>query len=218
MDETKAQGSITGQEERDILFARLFGITSIIQSGLLVRTGALTTSASSAAQASTVSSYEEAITQLLVLGEKKSWLRESAWWTITLAIDALEESSVEWKDAAVDVTLQHLFIENKIWSPEKVALALKLQSLHPDRDWKKFFSPSFKNPDLLNGSNLQNLARILKVVTTIFLRIAFNETPSIGIYCGRGGCKRCSKGICRLVETPTPLCLGYSPRPTPPWS
>ncbi|KAF9466352.1 DNA polymerase phi-domain-containing protein [Collybia nuda] len=166
VNETKAQGSITGQEERDILFARLFGITSVIQSGLLVRTGALTASASSAAQASTVTSYEEAITQLLFLGEKKSWLRESAWWTITLAIDALEGSDVNWKDGAIDITLQHLFIENSVWSPEKVALALKLQNLHPDRDWKKYFSPSFKNPDLLNVGNLQNLARILKESTT----------------------------------------------------
>jgi DNA polymerase phi len=177
MDETKAQGSITGQEERDILFARLFGITSIIQSGLLVRTGALTTSASFAAQASTVSSYEEAISQLLILGKKKSWLRESAWWTIALAVDALEESSVGWKDGAIDVTLQHLFIENKIWSPEKVALALKLQSLHPDRDWRKFFSPSFKNPDLLNTSNLQNLARILKVIISVISRVEVNKKP-----------------------------------------
>lgn len=106
----------------------------------------MTTSASSAAQASTLSSYEEAITQLLILGEKKSWLRESAWWTITLAIDALEGSSVDWKGGAIDVTLQHLFIENKIWSPEKVALALKLQDLYPDQDWKNFFAPSFKKP------------------------------------------------------------------------
>ncbi|KAF5386843.1 hypothetical protein D9615_001886 [Tricholomella constricta] len=162
VDGTKTGGSMTGQEERDVLFARLFGLTAVIQSGLLVRTGSLTTSASSAAHASTLSSYEETIKQLIALGENKSWLRESAWWTIILAVDALKESEVTWKKDAVDVTLHQLFEENKDWSPEKVALALKLQALHPDHNWRKCFAPSFKNPDLLHGSNLQNLARILK--------------------------------------------------------
>ncbi|RDB24111.1 DNA polymerase V [Hypsizygus marmoreus] len=162
MDGTKSQGSMTGQEERDVLFARLFGLTAVIQSGLLIRTGSLKTSASSAPQASTLASYEETIKELLALGEKKSWLRESAWWTITLAVDALQASEVPWKEDAVGVTLEHLFVENKIWSPEKVALTLKLQSLYPDREWRKYFSPSFKNPDLLHASNLQSLARILK--------------------------------------------------------
>ena len=163
MDGTKTQGSMTGQEERDVLFARLFGLTAVIQSGLLVRTGALETSVSSAPQASTLAGYEETIKALFVLGEKKSWLRESAWWSIALAVDALNDSEVAWKAEAVKVTMQQLFVENKIWSPEKVALGLKLQTLYPDRDWRKLFSPSFKNPDLLHSANLQNLAQILKV-------------------------------------------------------
>ncbi|KAF8061577.1 DNA polymerase phi-domain-containing protein [Lyophyllum atratum] len=151
-DGTKTQGSMTGQEERDVLFARLFGLTSVIQSGLLVRAGSLTASASSGADISTLSSYEETIKELLALGEKKSWLRESAWWTITLAVDALQDSEVPWKKDAVEATLQQLFVENQNWSPEKVALALKLQTLYPDRDWRKLFLPSFKNPDLLHAS------------------------------------------------------------------
>lgn len=163
LDGTSSQGSMTGQEERDILFARLFGLTATIQSGLLVRSGALPTSASSTAQVSSLASYEMAIVQLLALGEKKSWLRESAWWTIALAVDALHSSEVPWKEDAVEVTLQALFIENKIWSPEKVALALKMQNYYPEQDYRKFFTPAFKNPDLLSNANLLALARILKV-------------------------------------------------------
>ncbi|GLB35405.1 putative DNA polymerase phi [Lyophyllum shimeji] len=162
MDGTKTQGSMSGQEERDMLFARLFGLTAVIQSGLLVRTGSLATSASSAPEASTLASYEETIRTLLALGEKKSWLRESAWWTISLAVDALEEAEVTWKQDAVQSTLQRLFVDNQNWSPEKVALALKLQTLYPNHDWREVFSPSFKNPDLLHASNLQHVARILK--------------------------------------------------------
>lgn len=167
MDGTKTQGSMTGQEERDVLFARLFGLTAIVQSGLLTRAGTLVSSAS-AAQASSLAAYEEVIKELLVLGEKKSWLRESAWWTIVLAVDLLKESEISWKMDAVEATLHHLFVENKEWSPEKVALTLKLQTLYPDRDWRKLFSPSFKNPDLVHAANLQNLARILKVISSSY--------------------------------------------------
>ncbi|KAG6831186.1 hypothetical protein H0H92_012326 [Tricholoma furcatifolium] len=162
VDGTTTQGSMTGQEERDVLFARLFGLTSVIQSGLIVRSGSLTTSASSAADASTLSSFEETIKLLIALGEKKSWLRESAWWTISLAVDALKSSEITWKDDAVNTLIRQLFVEYDLWSPEKVALALKLQTSYPEQDWRKLFSPIFKNPELLNTGNLQNLARILK--------------------------------------------------------
>ncbi|KAF8831365.1 hypothetical protein HHX47_DHR1000710 [Lentinula edodes] len=154
MDATKSQGSMTGQEERDVLFARLFGMTAIIQSGLIVRTKPLPTSQSSATLASSFEGYEQVLTELLALGEKKSWLRESAWWAISLAADSLKATEVPWKDEAVHATAQHLFVENKIWSPEKIALALKLQSAFEEFNWRPLFSPTFKNPDLLsNDSN-----------------------------------------------------------------
>ena len=164
VDASKSQGSMTGQEERDVLFARLFGLTAVIQAGLLVRTKPLPTSASSATLPSTLSSYQETITQLLILGDKKSWLRESACWTICLAIDALGESDVSWKTDAVEMTIQSIFLENRNWSPEKVAIALKLQNRYPERDWRDILLPSFKNPDLLSTGNLQSIAGILKVI------------------------------------------------------
>ncbi|KAE9400753.1 hypothetical protein BT96DRAFT_857021 [Gymnopus androsaceus JB14] len=162
MDATKPQGSMTGQEERDVLFARLFGMTSIIQSGLLVRTKPLPTSQSSATLASSLSGYEQVLTELLVLGEKKSWLRESAWWAIALAADSLKTAQVPWKDEAVNTTVQHLFIESKVWSPEKIALTLKLQGSFEKLEWRTLVSPTFKSPDILSNTNLQTVALILK--------------------------------------------------------
>ncbi|KAJ6546537.1 DNA polymerase phi-domain-containing protein [Mycena vulgaris] len=166
IDATKSQGSMTGQEERDVIFARLFGLTAIIQSGLIVRTKPLPFSASSETSASSVVSFQEAVSNLLALGEKKSWLRESAWWTLGLAIDALTASEVSWKENAFDVTVDCIFGENSAWSPEKVAITLKLQNIHPDRDWRKFLCPAFKNPDLLGNANLLTLGRILKETAT----------------------------------------------------
>ena len=154
---------MSGQEERDVLFARLFGLTSIIQSGLLVRQTPLPTSASTSALASNLVGYKETVSQLLVLGEKKSWLRESAWWTTSLALDALNASDVSWKEEAVEAPVEHIFVDNKIWTPEKVALTLKLQALYPERDWRKHLSPTFKISEMLSTGNLTTLARILKV-------------------------------------------------------
>ena len=161
---------MSGQEERDVLFARLFGTMSVIQSGLAVRTGPLSTSA---ALASTLQSYEDIIVQLLDLGNQKSWLRESAWFVISLAVDTLYESDVSWKENAVEKTLQHLFIENKIWSTEKIALALKLQDLYPGCDWKSLISPTFKMSDLFSAGNLMTIARILKVCSYHFISLPF---------------------------------------------
>ncbi|KAJ7063164.1 DNA polymerase phi-domain-containing protein [Mycena amicta] len=162
-DSTKSQGSMTGQEERDVLFARLFGITSIIQSGLLVRTKPLRFSPSADTSASSLSSFQAAITTLLELGEKKSWLRESAWWSIGLAIDALAAEEVPWKDDAFDLLVEGVFgPNNALWSPEKIAITLKLQTALPQRNWKQLLCPPFKNPDLLSSTNLLTVAKILK--------------------------------------------------------
>jgi DNA polymerase phi len=164
MDSTKHQGSMKGQEERDILFARLFGISSIIQSGLAVRTKPIPSSSSSETSASSLECYEQIISSLLSLGDEKSWLRESAWFTVNLAVDALHESDVAWKEKAVEKTLDALFTTHSVWSTEKLALTLKLQDFFPSRDWKGYLSPVFKNTDILSTGNLATVAKILKVL------------------------------------------------------
>ncbi|KAI1788483.1 DNA polymerase phi-domain-containing protein [Ganoderma leucocontextum] len=159
LDSSKTQGSMTGQEERDVFFARLFGLTSVIQSGLLLRD---TTLPSSSTVASDAASFKEVLDQLLELGEKKSWLRESVWCSICFAVDALSASDVSWKDDALDATVAAVYSDAKTWTPEKLALTLKLQAACESRDWKKLLSPTFKNPDLLSTGNLGAIARILK--------------------------------------------------------
>lgn len=154
---------MTGQEERDVLFARLFGLTAVVQSGLLVRETSLVSSASTSTLSSSLDGYKETILQLVALGERRSFLRESAWWTAGLAIDALMSSKVSWKDEAFDVTFQTIFSDNDTWTPEKVAITLKLQAAHPKRDWAKILTPTWKNAELLSTGNLLFLARILKV-------------------------------------------------------
>ncbi|KAI0086629.1 DNA polymerase phi-domain-containing protein [Irpex rosettiformis] len=164
LDSSKPQGSMTGQEERDVLFARLFGLTAVIRSGLLVRTTPLSTSGSTAPAVSTLSSYQTLLENLIALGEKKSWLKESAWWAIGLASDALKASSVDWKDDAFEATVKTIYTgENaKAWSPEKVALTVKLQEAWPEHAWKETLAPTFKHAPLVHTGNYAALARIMK--------------------------------------------------------
>ncbi|KAJ7582854.1 DNA polymerase phi-domain-containing protein [Mycena floridula] len=160
IDSTKTQGSMSGQEERDMLFARLFGFAAVVQSGLIVQTKPLPTSASSTTLPSNLPTYQELVTELLALGEKKSWLKESVWWTLGLAIDALHASEVSWKSAAIDFTIET--VVGTSWSPEKIATVIKLQALYKNRSWQSFVSPVFKSADLLSTGNMPVLARILK--------------------------------------------------------
>ncbi len=155
---SQTTGSMSGQEERDMLFARLFGLTSIIQSGLLVRQKPLP---SSSVVPSSLESFQSLLTHLLTLGGKKAWLRESSCWSLMLAVDAVHASDVPWKDEAVDCIMRDVFTEDNAWSPEKLSLALRLRRLYPQREWRRSFAP-FKNPDLLEASNLLSIGRILK--------------------------------------------------------
>lgn len=157
---SQTSGSMSGQEERDMLFARLFGLKSIVQSGLLTRTKPLRTSSNSP---SSLKSFEAFLEELLTLGEKKSWLKESCWWTLISAAIALNNATVSWKKDAEDAVFTHIYTRDKTWSPEKIAVTLKLQRLYPEQPWQTYVGTHFKTSDILSNSNLSIIGRILKV-------------------------------------------------------
>ncbi|CAE6452304.1 unnamed protein product [Rhizoctonia solani] len=169
LEASVTSNSMKGQEIRDTLFARLFGLTAVTQSGLLFRTSRLTTSLSSPNQlgppASSLAAYQTTITELFNLGDKKSWLRESSWWSIILALKHLYSTQgVEWKDEAVEWTFETIYRGDraKEWTPEKLGLTLTLQDLAPEQPWKDILAPTFRNPVLVSSPNLPTIARILK--------------------------------------------------------
>ena len=161
---------MTGQEKRDILFTCLFGHTAIIRSGLLVHQTPMPTSGFANLQVSNVQSYREVLENLIEIGEVKSWLRESAWWTIGLAIDTVQAASpsVLWKAEALNTTVNHLFSkEPGLWTSEKIAVLFKLQPLVPNYDWDSTLTPTFKGRNLFSSVNLVPLAQVLKVILDI---------------------------------------------------
>ncbi|WWC87837.1 uncharacterized protein L201_002731 [Kwoniella dendrophila CBS 6074] len=145
--------NMKGSDERDMMFARLFGLNSIIQSKSLFNL-----------KTSTLIDFENVINELITLGESKAWMRESAWWTLIGSIQGLLESNLEWKDEALKQTINKVFVnsDNKSWNQEKVALVLLLENKVKNIDWKSHLSPTFKHTPLLNSHNLVTLGRVLK--------------------------------------------------------
>ena len=170
-------GNQTGQEERDLLFARLFGLTAIIHSGLLLRTQPLLPRSASAP--SNPESCAAVLGALLALARAKSWLTEAAYWAIGRTMDRLAaavEEDVPWREEAVRNLLEGVFGEDcsteggarksvSMWTPERIALALRAQRLWPGREyeWRRQWAPTIKHGNVLHPANLATLARILKV-------------------------------------------------------
>lgn len=153
-----------GQEERDAYFGRLFGTLAIIDSRILF------------APTATLADFKSAIGELFTLGDKKSWLRESAWWAVIRAVRMLlsKDVTVEWKEDAVDGLITRVYGKSTTdaatakahgveWTQEKVALTLVLQAARPDLPWKALLAPTFKNGNVLSHASLPILGKILKV-------------------------------------------------------
>lgn len=138
-----------GSDERDMMFARMFGVTSIVDSGLLF------------SFTSTQDDFMSVIDSLIALADSKAWMVEAAGWGLLRAAEGLLASSVEWKDDALAALTERVYA-NRVWSPEKIALTLALQRGAPNLDWKALLSPTFKTSPLLAQANLVTLGRVLK--------------------------------------------------------
>lgn len=103
-----------GSEERDGLFARLFGLSALVQSGALFR--------------GDVKVFGQTIDALVELANKKNYLRESAWWAVIQAAELTLASNVEWTEQAVEKLTKLL---EGPWNQEKLALALRLEKARP---------------------------------------------------------------------------------------
>ncbi|GHJ85594.1 hypothetical protein NliqN6_1996 [Naganishia liquefaciens] len=183
--------AMRGQEERDAYFGRLFGTLSIIDSRILF------------SSAATLTDFKTCIGELFTLGDKKSWLRESTWWTVIRAVRMLlkDDVTVEWKEAAIDGLITRVYgkptsdaftakSHGAEWTQEKVALTLVLQSARPKLMWKALLAPTFKNGNLLSHANLPVLGKILKETNDAVDSSAQpNGAPSTGVNITTGSWK-----------------------------
>ncbi|KZO95720.1 hypothetical protein CALVIDRAFT_537706 [Calocera viscosa TUFC12733] len=159
---TQIGAGTSGAEQRDLLFARLFGLTAVIESGMLFRSQPPAVGSSTLKLLPTIDDFMVVISELIALGEKKTWIRESAWWAVLRAVDALHASEVSWKKAAIARMCPEIYDGSKDWTLEKLALGVKLQTLYPEMVWASMVAPTFKQSNLLGAGNLQAVARLFK--------------------------------------------------------
>jgi DNA polymerase phi len=167
VEASKTTASMTGQEERDMLLARHFGLVALLRSGLATHP-----------RTSSEAGFVAIVNELIALGNKKSWLRESIWWAISQGMEQVHASAVDWKSGALRSSALLLFEKDDLWSPEKVSLVVQLQAMEVAVDWKPFLCPPFKNPLLITSSNLTALARILKVRASRYAAFVFTAAKS----------------------------------------
>ncbi|KAG9018922.1 DNA-directed DNA polymerase [Tulasnella sp. 427] len=163
LDASEISVNVKGQQLRDLLFARLFGLNCVVQSGLLFKMDPLPTSSIAP---SSLRDFQRAVNEYLSLGERKPWFKETAWWSLLGALDALHRSEVPWRSEAVAFSSRAIFKDKGEWFPEKLAAAVRMQQWFPTLDWKDLTSPTFKDGQILSAPSLSKVATILREITT----------------------------------------------------
>ncbi|GAA6061834.1 hypothetical protein JCM10212_000751 [Sporobolomyces blumeae] len=163
IEATTSKAGTDAREERDLLFARLVGCHALIRSGILVRPEG---KASDDGE-----TWKEVVQTLVSLGNKKTWIKEPAYWVICEGLKALLEGPESaWKDETTKWAVQRLVNDArekaKGWGPDKVAIVLVLQSYGVDADFSSILAPTFSSGSLLSRSSLHALASALRGALT----------------------------------------------------
>ncbi|KAF3188247.1 hypothetical protein TWF788_000925 [Orbilia oligospora] len=145
VEHTEPTGGLTKSEERGFYFGRLFGLKAIIETELLFT------------KESDISNWQSVLTQLVVLAQKKPWLRESCCLVIRNAVLAIESSQKE----LVKVTCDELEKSGLIKSSDGIGIWIALIQKHNTTLEKLNIRPQ-KRSSPFEKAYLQTLAKILK--------------------------------------------------------
>ncbi|KAF3905988.1 hypothetical protein ABW21_db0203870 [Orbilia brochopaga] len=145
IEHTEPLGGLTKQEERGFYFGRLFGLKSLIETRLLF------TSDADAAR------WQSVLAQLVLLAQKKPWLRESCCLVIRNAILEINSSQTE----LIKITCAELEKSGILKSSDGIGIWITLVRNHQ----KTLHSLNLrlqKRSSPLESSYLPTLAKILK--------------------------------------------------------
>lgn len=155
MDASKVASSMKGKEVRSVLFGRLFGFQALVNSTLLLDKEA--------------SSNEILVTfvKLLVqLSGEKSWLRESALFTLCQLL-TLYLASPFCDEKTTQAILQSITDEGLTFTTEGLAISLTIPSAMRSSVASKIVGNTWKHADPMARGNLPTLAKVLKDVDVI---------------------------------------------------
>ncbi|KAJ3004845.1 DNA-directed DNA polymerase [Thoreauomyces humboldtii] len=145
---TQTEGA-KGQEEREVLFGRIFGIMAICQAGMLSR------------PTTTQADIDTIVTSLLKFASSKSYLRETCFRVLLTVVEETKGTALE--KGVVDAIIPAVLV-NEIENPEDLWFALAMQAAHPEYDWATVL-PSWKHSRVLHRKNQTQLIEILKQST-----------------------------------------------------
>ncbi|KAL9600736.1 MAG: hypothetical protein Q9219_002977 [cf. Caloplaca sp. 3 TL-2023] len=143
--QTEITGKVSGQEERDHQFGRLFGVESFIKSGILFQPHA------------SIETWYSVLDIICDIAKKKPWLREECGWILYGASQALRKGHPEMQ--FVQAVMDKLCGNGLAKSPEGIAIWLKFLANFPD---VQFPRDIWRDGNPLHRKETVKLAKILK--------------------------------------------------------
>ncbi|KAJ2077441.1 DNA-directed DNA polymerase [Coemansia sp. RSA 988] len=143
---TEATKSMSGQEQRDMRFGRIFGLMAVVQSGILTR------------KSTTAVELRKMVMELTAIGSKKSYLREIAYATLTAMVPLVGKLS--FRDEAVEMMVSVALDKGVVETPDELLLAMKLRYAFPAYDWAAAL-PQWQGKHMLSAKNTARLKAIL---------------------------------------------------------
>lgn len=149
---SKPTQKVKGQEERDMLFARLFGLHALVRSEVLCDE-----------MVTNEEDFRRTIRILHNISTGKHWLRESCTSVIIQAIEQLSRSSDPpiWRSKALKWLVDIVCKDDRV-TADSVAIFMTLKQSSPDILTSAQRLPRFANQELLSSANLPILARVLR--------------------------------------------------------
>lgn len=143
-----ASGNLKGQDERDFYFGLLFGLQSIVYSGILTH------------KESTIEDFQRVVDLLLQLSGKKNWLQDVCFYVIYKLVEQIPEISFS-SDAflAVNKLLQTPAVSK---STEGVGLFLCLTRVPDNVKSEEVAMANWEPAHPLHKSNLVTLSKIMR--------------------------------------------------------
>jgi DNA polymerase phi len=138
------------QEERDFYFGRLFGLTALLQSQILLRP---TTSPET---------IVKTVDHLISCASTKSWLREPAFQALCGLISALPQ--LKNGDSVATIIQNQLEVNKILQSQEGAGIALAMYNL--PKSFRLSSNKVWQQGDPLRASNVSLLSKVLKNVTS----------------------------------------------------
>ncbi|KAL6714597.1 DNA-directed DNA polymerase [Lecanora helva] len=144
LEQTRISGNnVSGQEERDHQFGRLFGLEAIIQSGILFHSD------------TDIKSWNDILDTVFELAKQKPWLREECGFVLNNAIKVLPHARLDYIESLFE-KLKH----NKLLkTPEGVAIWISAKS---EFSGVHFPPDVWKHGNPLSKEEKSSLARILR--------------------------------------------------------